>query len=208
MNRKLVTIIASLVIVAALAWLYLSHRPTLVPFTGPQFERLGQFAGDEISKFLENHGTIVIVQWDATFAGIPKYDAQIAQLKHQVVSRGVTVSAVETLQVTKGNAAASRARFVRLVDQYSAANAIVLVGSPYGLRVADLAALPSPHPPLISVLAFQSGLKTLFDQHLITLAITDALLTENIKSSDRDFLVLTAENATALPPNQEASNAP
>lgn len=207
MNRKLLASLSIFVIFSALAWLYLQHRPTVVPFAGPQFDRMGQFAGDEISKLLGNRGTVVIVQWDATFAGISRYDAQIAQLKNQVASHGIKVTAIETIKV-KHQDTTLVARFAKVVSQHSTADAIILVGPAYGLTVADLAALPSPHPQLISILALRTGLKTMFDRHLITLAITDSVLTENIKSTDRDFLVLTAENAGALPNNKELTDEP
>lgn len=207
MNRKLLAGLSIITLLAALAWLYLRHRPTVVPFTGPQFDRLGQFAGDEISKLLRNRGTVVIVQWDVTFAGISRYDAQIAQLKSQVASHGIKVSTIETIKV-KYQDTTLAARFAKVVSQYSTADAIVLVGPAYGLTVADLAALPSPHPQLMSVLALQTGLKTMFDRHLISLAITDALLAENIKSSDRDFLVLTDKNASELPNRSDLISTP
>ena len=207
MNRKLLAAIAIVVALVSLSWLYLSHRPIVRPLKGAQFDRLGQFAGDEISKLLGNHGTVVVVQWDATFAGIPRYDVQITQFKKQMASHGIDVRAVETIKV-KFKDTTLPARFAKLVSQHAKVDAIVLVGTAYGLTVADLTALSNPHPQLISVMAFQTELKTMFEKQLISLAITDALLTENLKSTDRDFLVLTAENATALPNSPELINAP
>ena len=199
MNRKLLAGLSIFVIVGTLFWLYRSHRPRAGELKGESYDQLAQLAGDETGKLLGNHGSVVVVKWDATAMGIPRYDRQIAQFRARAGTHGVKVSAVEVIKLKRGvNAPAQR--FAEIVRRSASADAIVLFGGAYGLRVRDLAALPSPHPQLISVAAFDTILKPLFERQLLALAIVERGYAGEATAEAGPFVAVHPADVATLPP--------
>ena len=198
MNRKFLIGISVFTILSALTWRYLIHRPHVAGIKGEIYDQLAQLAGDETSKLLDNRGSVVIVQWDATALGIPRYDDPIAQYRKRLETHGINTAAVEIIKLKRGTNVPAL-QFAEIVRRHLSADAIVLIGPAYGLKVRDIAALPAPLPKLVSVLAFDVKLKPLFDQNLLALAIVGASFIDKEEAGAGPFMVVHPSDAHTLP---------
>ena len=198
MNRKLLAAVALVVLGASLGWLYLSRRPHVVPWPTESFDQLAQLAGDATAKLRGNRGTVVVVQWDATRMGIPRYDGPIAQFRERAGTHGVKVVTVATIKLKRG-VNTPGPQFAEIVRQHASVDAIVLFGPAYGLKIQDVAALPAPHPRIVSVASFDYQLKPLFAGQLIDWAIIERGWAPKLQAGSAPYVVVTAQDAADLP---------
>ena len=200
MNRKLLLGFSFALLLGVGTWRYWSHRPQVTRLQGEFYDQLAQLAGDETSQLLGNRGSVVVVQWDATALGIPRYDDPIAQFRQRIGTHGLKVAAVEIIKLKRG-ANAPGPRLAEIVRRHAAADALVLFGGAYGLTVRDIANLPAPRPKLISVLAFDVKVRPLFDQQLLALALVERSFMGETKEGDSPFVVLHPADLATLPVN-------
>ena len=198
MNRKLLLGISSCMILGALAWHFITLWPHVAGLKGAAYDQLAQLAGDEAGNLLDHRGSVVIVHWDATALGIPRYDDPIVQFRKRLETQGIQVASVEIIKLKRGPNRPGP-RFAEIVRRQAAASAIVLFGGAYGLQVSDIANLPAPRPPLISILAFDVKLKSLLDKQLLALAIVERSFIGPTAVGDRPFVVLHPADAATLP---------
>ena len=210
-RRKKGAIIAVVVIVLSLGWLWHTMVPSTPKLNRAPFIGLGEVLADETTKAIGNHGTVVPVITSYHTAGsTPMTDEWKTFAKEIKKHSGVKLAepVIVKLDEAMGEPGVSHAEFDKIVDQHGKANAIVLlVGLPMWDPKNPLT-LPNGAPKIIAMNSMPMPVKQYFDRSIITVLITSRMTPETATTGepktprqwfDRYFEIITAQNYQSLP---------
>lgn len=214
-KRPLVAIIAIVVIVGSVVWIYLTlsggrSRPRINP---APLQALGERAAEEAVRLTGGSGSVVVIGYEASMPSfqIPQQAFEAALKQH----RGLQVTAVERLthDPTAGfgmDMGPSAEQFLGVLREHADATLVVsFAGVPY-LTEPHFAQLPSPRPMIIVVLMGPMQLDPLFERDIIQAALVarfrppePATITKDPETPqewfERYYEVLTPENYHGYP---------
>ncbi len=214
-KKPLVTVVAVLAIVASLTWIYMTQCQSNTPKVNLNpFLAVGQVMAEETAKLLDNKGEVVIVAMDTKKMKIPHVEAQLKTFNDTLKKQGgVTVMATESLSaealgMVGPEMGLSSDNFFKVLEKYPNASAIVsFVGAPM-LKDDEIARLPANTPKIVAFSAMGMGLKKLFEENVIQVAIVPNFEAkpgpqkkpETLREwFDQYYKVVTKEAAPSLP---------
>ncbi len=203
-----------LTILVALVSIPLTTCERSAPVVRKPFSTVGQVAGDEVLKLLNNRGKIVVVMASGPPIESQTMTSQVDALNEVVKKQpGITVVATEQIVYEKGpEIIMAGDQYLQILQRHSDVDAIVsFAGFPHmtdeQINSLGQEQKVSQCALILSMGPMMPGLKRLFDNQLIQLAIVPRFQTAALAEKpptttwerfDRFFMVITSENASSL----------
>ncbi|HEX2972005.1 MAG TPA: hypothetical protein VHP11_06710 [Tepidisphaeraceae bacterium] len=211
---------ATLVILGAVVFLYLSMSPSAPIVEHRPFEALGQVAAEEAQKLIGNRGRIALITRDTDLYPNPQMDyicdafyKAAAQMKLTLVSTNRLK--IDPLNATRVPLGDYQALFMKLSER----DVIVsLMGPPPVTSPEDRAKIPEKRPKVVALclgtIPRQINLRALFAQNLLHTAIINRPNPETAlpKSGDPHawfdhfYEIMTPSNQNDLPASTEIAS--
>ncbi len=214
-KKPMVTLIAILAIVVSLISIFITQceRPPKVNLK--PYLAVSEVLADETAKLLgPEGGPIVVIAFDTKATKMPTIEAQLDAFTAAIKKKGnITIAATEAVPMDKlaemGPEMGLPSEFFhKALEQHGSAKVIVsFLGAP-SLKDDEIAKLPPNIPKIVVFSSFGMGLKKLFDEQVIQVAIVPS--TEPAQPSDTKpstsrewfdlyYQVVTKENTDKLP---------
>lgn len=214
-KKPVVTLIAILAIVVSLISIFITQceRPPKVNLK--PYLAISEVLADETAKVLgPGGGPIVVIAFDTKATKMPTTQAQLDAFTAAIKKKGnITIAATEAIPPDKlaelGPEMGLPSEFFhQILERHGSAKAFVsFLGAP-ALKDEEIAKLPSTMPKMLVFSSFGMGLKKLFDEQVIQVAIvpnTEAAPPSEKKPTtprewfDLYYQVVTKENVEKLP---------
>jgi hypothetical protein len=205
MSKKTL-LISSLVVVILGAWMWLyrslSHRGIELD----PYQELGEAAGRETAKLLQNRGRLVLV--DAAFAEYkilaPINEAQIRHFKKAVRKTGLKIVAIEKVPISPPTMSRTGifmqpGKISDIIARHSDVDAIVLFVGLANARDLVMDGAKKRTPKLVLVSNYEAYYKELLEQRLIHLAIVPRPEEDAEQFVEKSFVILTPEHPIQSP---------
>jgi len=207
------SVVASLIIVGALACLFFSLHEFGPDFDPRPHEALGQVMAEEAAKLVENGGRVIVVGRSTSIFKNPAADVQLQSFSRAVQKAKLMIAATNTfkinpillVRVPPGD-------FVEILRRASESDVVVSFLGPPVLNPEQLARLGEPRPKVLALCAgsmpSQINLKQLFQMKLLHVAVIsrkNPTLSSPPPANpagwfDQLYLVVTPANQADLPP--------
>jgi hypothetical protein len=214
-NKPVVAVVSVVAIVIAFVFIIKTMFPSAPKVNLKPYLAVSEVLAEETSKLLgPGGGAIVVVALDTKKSKMPTVEAQLDAFSGAIKKKGnLTVAGTETLSPEKMAEAGPEMGlpsdlFHQVLAKHGSAKAVVsFLGAPM-LKDDEIAKLPQNMPKVIAFASFGMGLKKLFDENVIQVAIVpnfEPNPNANKKPStprewfDQYYKVVTKENADKLP---------
>lgn len=177
-NKPVVTLVAIAAIVVSLIFIFMSQCESAPKVNLKPYLAVSEVLADETAKLVgPSGGSIVVVALDTKKSKMPTVEAQLNAFTAAIKKKGnITIASVEGLSPEKMAEVGPEMGlpsdlFHQVLAKNAGAKAIVsFLGAPM-LKDDEIAKLPQAMPKLIAFASFGMGLKKLFDEHVIQVAI-------------------------------------
>src|SRR6266436_579575 len=207
------SVVASLIIVGALACLFFSLHEFGPDFDPRPHEALGQVMAEEAAKLVENGGRVIVVGRSTSIFKNPAADVQLQSFYRAIQKAKLSIAATNLfklnpillVRVPPGD-------FVEILRRASESDVVVSFLGPPVLNPEQLVRLGEPRPKVLALctgtMPSQINLKQLFQLKLLHVAIIsrkNATLSSPPPANlagwfDQLYLVVTPANLADLPP--------
>jgi hypothetical protein len=196
-------ILASVILVALGSIYFTTFKGMSTPNRQP-YKDLGKKMADETASLLGHGGRIaIIINQEFGVYTIPSLDVEMKAFMGSLKQKGITVEAIEKVQMQKVGLARPRAFFTAIENQKDVDAVVSLVGFPMA---------PNQHPAaykhyrakFIVVAPYEPGLKSLLQEGIIQIAILPKFGSRSGNESASapfggGFQVFTPKDAAGLP---------
>jgi len=212
-KKKLVPLLAILVIASAVVWIYRSQSGTQKFALNP-YHALGTGAAEETAKLLGNQGAVVVVSPDTGEFKNAAVDGQLQSFqdtlqKNKAMSIAATVKFKLTpMERMATGGAVPRDAFLQALQSHPNAGAVVLFCAFPPLASQDYAALKQSGVKVVVASGYGPAYRKLLEAQVIHLAIvpqfdrpaTDGKPPQTLRGwFDQEFQVITSANTATLP---------
>ena len=206
MGKTVIRIAVGLIAVAAWSLLGLSLQGGLEPPVDSRAHAAsGRLLAQQTLACLDSGGDITVIARDTGTFKNPACDIQLAAFYHVIAQAHATIHAVHTLQVDPLRPlAVPSSDFCEIIRNTPEGSVIVSFMGPPRLTAAERARLGENKPAIVAFcsgsLPEAQGLRTLFEQGLLRVAVVDqrGLAPKEGNGVASSFVALTATNLAAL----------
>ena len=205
-NKKPLVVIVCLVLIAVSVFCMV-NRDSSSGMKGANKvgEALGTILGEETGKLLKGKGEVVLISMNPKQRLDGKPQPEVIALEKAVKKAGLSVAGREYISINTELADIPADNFIKVINRYPKADAIIsLLGYP-AFKNNDLAAMPEKLPKLVGTAWRTTGVRRLVQQDIIQLVVVARPL-QTSKSPrtmrewfDKYFEIYTAANAASLP---------
>jgi hypothetical protein len=211
-NKKSINWIASVITVAALAWLYLFFHPRLPPIDRPLHQAVGEVLAAEAARLLEPDARLIVIARDKEPFQVPAAAAQLDGFLGAIRKSGRAVSTMHLLKLDPLRlVSVPSGDFLELMRQAGNNDVIVSFLGPPLLNDDQLAKLGAKRPRVVALcsgaMPAQVNLKKMFEQKLLSAAVVSrhdapAQASPTVAQSafEQMFKLITPVNVAELPP--------
>ncbi|MBI4025395.1 MAG: hypothetical protein HY360_10480 [Verrucomicrobia bacterium] len=215
-KKPLVTWIAIVAIVGSLVSIFFTQCERPPKINMKPYLAIGQVMAEETSKLISNKGEIVVVVMDSKKFKTPTIDAQLSTFQETLKKQGgIHVAATEAMSMEKmgmmhgPEMGMPGEMFLQILEKHPNVAAVVSFVGPPSLKDDEISKLPQNIPKVVAFSSMGMGLKKLFEENVIQVAIVprfDMKPQEHKKEPvtlrdwfDQYYSVVTAETASSLP---------
>lgn len=175
-QSKIKSVVAMLVILGAVAFLYISQHPFVPGIDRAPHQALGEVLAQETIKLLGTGGHVIVLARDTATFPNPASDAQLERFQQTLKKAGVKITTTHLLKMNPiGLMMVPPGDFLEIIKKNTEADVIVSFLGPPALTDEQFAKLGDKHPKIVAVCSGEMparlNLKPMFDEKMLQAAI-------------------------------------